>query len=370
MIQTLNSLKNNPMFCLSLASKELFHSNFLEWLFNIDANKFIALIDDIAGTQLAHKNPAGGYVLYREKNNFDICITHKEKPAKGKEKEVYDIVLENKVKSIPYKKQLDEYISKINGLKQENVKFILLSLANKFPQKEEISEQWEIVNYELLKEKIQSHYGTTNIYVNDYCDFIDYLHKFQESALGNVDSHLFAQSNDYKPYRLHDIYIKMRCSNFVVKLYKQLKCIAQQKGLEVYFLENEYGSIREKRGIYLQATINKGQGTINVFLNLGDTNNDYIYEFVIQAGTYRHGINSELYNNDLSALWTAVKELSFIKDFNCSNYGNLSQSNSKLEYNHYGQVYVYKYLKTDGTTFDSLLDIVYNDVTNFIKTQL
>lgn len=41
------------MFCLSLASKELFHSNFLEWLFNIDANKFIALIDEIAGTQLA-----------------------------------------------------------------------------------------------------------------------------------------------------------------------------------------------------------------------------------------------------------------------------------------------------------------------------
>ena len=127
--------------------------------------------------------------------------------------------------------------------------------------------------------------------------------------------------------------------------------------------------VLEKRGIYLQATINKGQGTINVFLNLDDTNNDYIYEFVIQAGTYRHGINSERYNNDLSALWTAVKELSFIKDFNCSNYGKLSQSNSNLEYNHYGQVYVYKYLKTDGTTFDSLLDIVYNDVTNFIKKQ-
>ena len=105
---------------------------------------------------------------------------------------------------------------------------------------------WEFVNYELLKENIQSHYGTTNIYVNDYCDFIDYLHKFQESALSNCDSHLFDQSNDYKPYRLHDMYIKMRCSNFVVKLYKQLKCIAQQKGLEVYFLENEYGSIREK----------------------------------------------------------------------------------------------------------------------------
>ena len=25
----------------------MFHSNFLEWLFNIDANKFIALIDDM-----------------------------------------------------------------------------------------------------------------------------------------------------------------------------------------------------------------------------------------------------------------------------------------------------------------------------------
>lgn len=245
-----------------------------------------------------------------------------------------------------------------------------MSLANNFPQKEEISEQWEFVNYKLLKEKIQSHYGRTNKYINDYCDFIDYLHKFQESALGNVDSHLFAQSNDYKPYRLHDMYIKMRCSNFVVELYERLKCIARPEGLEVYFLENGYESIRGKKGIYLQATINKGQGTINVFLYLDDANNDYIYEFVIQANTYRHGINSGKYNNDLNALWTAVKELSFIKDFNCSNYDNkLLPSNSKLVYNHYGLVYVYKYLKTDNTTFNSLLDVVCTDVTNFIKTQ-
>ena len=47
-------LAKSPMFKLSLSSKELFHSNFLEWLSNVDEKAFKSLILDMAG--LKEKN--------------------------------------------------------------------------------------------------------------------------------------------------------------------------------------------------------------------------------------------------------------------------------------------------------------------------
>lgn len=373
MKQILDNLKINPIFCLSLAAKELFHSNFLEWLFNKDAGKFIAMVDDLAGTGLAGNNPQGGYHIYREKNSFDICITHKEKSKQGKEKEVYDLVLENKVKSIPYKEQLNRYVDDIKKAKQENVMFILLSLANNFPQKEEIEREgkWKIINYDTLREKIESHYGNSNIYINDYCKFIECLHKLQEIALKNEDEHIFARAEELKPYRLHDMYIKQRCSSFMQKLHNS---ITQQstdfKNIPVYLLD-KYEDVRKQKGIYLQSTMNRGNGTVNIFINSGEGDNDYVYEIVIQGGQYRHGINSLLYNNNLNIMWKNIKDNSFINDFNESNkfYSRyrLSKAECRNDFNHYGQGYIYRYLKTDGLSFKDLFDLTLNDVKQFIQ---
>ena len=37
----LDALNANPMFRLSMSSLELFHSNFLEWLFDLDHKAFL-----------------------------------------------------------------------------------------------------------------------------------------------------------------------------------------------------------------------------------------------------------------------------------------------------------------------------------------
>ena len=110
-------LKTSPMFKLSLSSKELFHSNFLEWLSNVDQEAFKGLILDMAGIEEDYEWP-NVWRVKREYNNFDLCVVaYNQDQYKNNEDERIDddddfrilFVIENKVKSIPYKEQLERY---------------------------------------------------------------------------------------------------------------------------------------------------------------------------------------------------------------------------------------------------------------------
>ena len=106
--QTLENLSKMAIFKMSLGSKELFHSNFLEFLWDTNYKAFIGMINNLLGKVVLFPDKEEGYYTFsREKENFDICIYHKEKKQlkNGKqgasEKTVYDVIIENKVKSIP-----------------------------------------------------------------------------------------------------------------------------------------------------------------------------------------------------------------------------------------------------------------------------
>ena len=75
--EILEDLKANPIFRMSLGSKELFHSNFLEFLWDLDHLKFIETVNYILpnGRKIVF-NPES--VFDREKENFDVCIHHFE----------------------------------------------------------------------------------------------------------------------------------------------------------------------------------------------------------------------------------------------------------------------------------------------------
>ena len=106
----LKQFKQNPMYFFSLSSKELFHSNFLEFLFQTDCEKFFNIIDQLLGTNFS--SAPNKYELSREKEKFDICISHKVKTKRDNEADCYDLIIENKVKSIPYYTQLAGYQEK------------------------------------------------------------------------------------------------------------------------------------------------------------------------------------------------------------------------------------------------------------------
>ena len=106
-------LDKSPMFKLSLSSKELFHSNFLEWLSVVSPDKFKVLINKMADCEITWPNV---WRVKREYNNFDLCIVAYDQYEDTADEKIDDdpdfrilVVVENKVKSIPYKEQLDRY---------------------------------------------------------------------------------------------------------------------------------------------------------------------------------------------------------------------------------------------------------------------
>ena len=113
-------LEQSPMLQLSLGSKELFHSNFLYWLWKAEPDAFWKIM---SGFNIIQED---GMEVYREKNNFDFSIYNKDGYVVA--------VIENKVKSVPDKVQLEGYDSKIKKIlknkpdKIEKNKRILLSL--------------------------------------------------------------------------------------------------------------------------------------------------------------------------------------------------------------------------------------------------
>jgi len=317
----LEKLHNMPIFRLSLGSKELFHSNFLEYLWDCDRGSFIQMIRNLYGrADILTANPED-YFLSREKENFDVCIYHTEnKDENGTP--IYDLILENKVKSIPYKEQLAEYVKKVAQRKQDAPAYLLLSLSKDFPDKGtndvinvsvEIDDKkhnrtipgpWKIINYSQLKGEIENQNKLIKQpYVDDYCRFIEALDELGEAVLNNIkNEYLFPEGAvyAYKKERLHDLYIKIRCSWFVARLKQEL----EGEKIPVKIV-SKYED-RQPGYVSLNVAMNQGNGQIAAWIcEEGNFNTKgkgkliaNTFEIVVQGNQYRHGINQMGYKPD------------------------------------------------------------------------
>ena len=164
-------LRKNPMFRLSMSSLELFHSNFLEWLFDLDHEAFLKCF----GLTV---NNSATYTIERE---YHLGTT---KLATGKNKQwVTDIavfkngnlilIIENKIKSTPSKGQLENQ-SKESDKKAKGCKKVLLSLFEYSGARHDFIP----VLYKVLIGEIRTNYASHSQfvpYIQDYCDMLDRL---------------------------------------------------------------------------------------------------------------------------------------------------------------------------------------------------
>lgn len=167
---SLEDLSKNPVFQMSLSAKELFHSNMLKmFLMQKDSGENLVFPDLKSLFPPKNGNLADYEILdvLREKEKFDLVIIYAPKSklekfdksdlldfytieeylASGKngieitkENDIKDlvsdlqyVVIENKFKSIPGKKQLKEYSEKINwqGKTTEGIKIFSYSKAKR-----------------------------------------------------------------------------------------------------------------------------------------------------------------------------------------------------------------------------------------------
>lgn len=211
-----STLKNSPLFQLSLSSKELFHSNMFYWL----CETYPKVLGPILAKKIGFEEQPIKKAE-REKLNTDLIIYFKNNT----------VVIENKVKSIPNQEQLKKYEQKIAGI----TNFVLLSLFQ--PNFEDASTKWKHIDYsdygKILVELISELENGQNAYtnkpdfayhlslLNDYSKFITALVAITEAITIDFENGLcdfLTKHSQYQKIRMHDLYTKRIYSIILTKI--------------------------------------------------------------------------------------------------------------------------------------------------------
>ena len=221
----IENLRNNPIFQMSLGSKELFHSNFLAWIFDKSDQKAFALhilnqfpiinncITDIT------ESPS------REKYNIDLTL--KVKFNDGNDK---IIVIENKVKSLPDKHQLSKYKDK----NKADFYYLLTLVKPDFN-----TDGWQTITYGDLSNFINSSLDKIVTSVNEnesntfltiiklYNEFITSLQSIanqyfmlNENEIFNYNENII--NTEFKSIRINDLYLKLKYDSIKQKISKKI----------------------------------------------------------------------------------------------------------------------------------------------------
>lgn len=418
-IKAIEYLKSSPMFNLSLSSKELFHSNFLYWIYITNKGVFKELMKEL-GASTNDWGQDEDWEVKREYLNFDLSIV-----SNNQKKEKLFLVIENKVKSIPTAYQLEKYNDKIEKKKHKDVKKILLSLTKPCENCKKVN-GWEWKDYNTIadflidnKEKFVDYKRDI---VKDYAKFVkslccvaeywkdkgsDYKRaKFlmdfsikEQGQVGDSDDQKVSDTSEpndklYKEaidLRIHDLYGKYRTS-----LLKQKLLVMLSDKIKKGTMVND--AIKcVNLTIKPQDAYSNSQPILEVMITgIGEHGNKSeniepeAFFIQIQRNQYRHAINArcsgvggkdkklnesiERIKDETNWHWFINPKLKANDDSNiCFNHVNIldksSQRKEVCSFAGYGGVnfiYQYKNIKEEAT-IQEVLEAIVADVENIIK---
>jgi hypothetical protein len=363
-------LKSSVMFNLSLSSKELFHSNFLAWL----CECYPKLVGQIFVSYL--KTPTGvDYELkaFRERYNIDLTLEFSSNGLKQQ------LIIENKVKSIPRLDQLKLYTKNIPAKSKSKIdttitetNFLLLSLTKpSFLDKENQTkitlgnEFWHYISYRELAEKlssVQSVVAKENSYhgliLKDYIFFIMTLQEIYEMFSinsNNRNTNFYIRQEDHeliKENRLHDLVDKLR--------YSQLAELISQKLRDEGFVVTADNWCDAKHGqIFVNSTMTRGIGLCDLKYVLFDKHkwrgNPLNLGVQVQGRSFRLVLESEKNKSEVIAERLLDNKLWF----DLSNIpGDSTEYPTKRKFDNYSRAFWYRY--------KNLLEISTNDLVELI----
>lgn len=276
---TLNELEKNMLFQVSLGSKELFHSNFLAWLFELDPIFSQRIFERLFGI----KENFDHIKVTREKNNIDLFISLWKNG-----KIIKRIAIENKIKSLPTKAQLELYSEKIKKSKEieaDKTSSILLSI--KKPNSDCLPEPWKSANYLDLADALEDNKFISSIdtkyfqfkdIIEAYVSFIRSLSEIEELVSINEQYDLYSEDNKFiqkcRKLRIHDFIIKSMHNDMVIEIDKKL----QEKNI---FCKSTDKDLKNIGDYYLSAGFTRSTG-ITDFKCLFYKNNGFRYVLGVQ----------------------------------------------------------------------------------------
>jgi hypothetical protein len=271
LINEFKELEKNPLFTFSLGSKELFHSNIISYIFQIDEGKFglkflenLNFIKDVKSHKLQIK---------REFRNWDLFI-HILKEGKV----IKDIIIENKVKSIPDVIQLDKYSEdyKNNKYIGQDYSFVLLTITEPLfdlsASSSKLKEKWDLITYQKLADTMELTMDQINISEGDYisnkqliksycilirslCKIISIIKLSGQYNFYNAKPPSYIRmANDI---RIQDLIIKNLTSYFQGKIENKLQSILGVDLLNDKFPNSEVGDCR------MSNSYNNKKGTLD-----------------------------------------------------------------------------------------------------------
>ncbi len=376
-------LRSSPLFNLSLSSKELFHSNFLAWIGTQYPSLFIAVFKHLG----CNANWASDVLnMHREHLNLDLCVI--------KDNGHIPFILENKVKSIPSKRQLERYVDKVKSEPDDDL--VLLSLATEFPEKEDIEKEqrWRIFSYKELHDAICEH---KDIYVKeayhmgliaDYCSFIRNLHELSQNwKVGNNSPFIPDAEDDTecKELRMIDLRDKIRYSQLCVMMNRYIEKeleVTVEAGLGIDGIKGEK-NFTDTNEVYTNFGFTHGQGLLEAKVKINDS---YVLLIQIQGDRYCRGIEW-IRKEDAThgEFWNETKDDEFIKklpffqfdkavDFPsvCTDAGEEIKARNRKDgtrsYNKYGNRFLYqsKKIKAEATV-RQVTDAVIHDIGMIVR---
>ncbi len=392
------NLKKSPIFNMSLSSKELFHSNFIAWILET----YPVYMGQILKEDL--KLDTDGLVITnvkREEKNIDLSFSI------GK----VSIYIENKVKSIAYKNQLNKYASYLDIQNNENSKCIILSMSKPTFLLDKVYEakinniletvpssqknvkrnvKWEYISYKsfvnlslksLCEQDIDLYHKKL---IEDYIEFINILDENIISIIPKVNIIKLYRENtaennllkDIQQLRMHDLFQKA--------IFEHLK-----KDVELKLKET-----KSKSNISVDFGMTNAVGLLHVSYKYND---DFSFGIQIQGNQYRKFIEG---NNAKTILKKATEFQTQI--FSWSDYLINSvipnKDNKKLielvernkindqiinvDFNRYytertNSLFLYKYVKLDFLEFknkdyekenDNLVNQIVSDISIMIQS--
>lgn len=379
--QIASELEKSPMFQLSLSSKELFHSNFLYWIWKTSPKMFRDVIYCITNGKVKTESWPDNFIVKREYNHYDLSVWDGEPQANQSN---MLLILENKVKSIPYKKQLDDYH------KNNDDKYILLSLSKDFPEKEKIAEDWCIVHYDDLAQaliKCSSMTGYHQEIIIDYCRLVLNLQKLVDRSKVNYtdnwnDSEL---SKIFDSLRIGDLYKKLRYGQILCFIAERLSSytINWKSNIHDIFEGEKCGKRRDSskapkpfQEVYVNYGMTNSQGFFEVKVKIS---NDTVFLVQVQGNQYRRAIERKgTYKENIE--WLKEQNSDLHKFFAYSEgqspeyeYSVLTEKESPFRpknkdqsqngFCKFGNWFIYQYVEIGKfTTIESVVAAVINDI--------
>lgn len=224
---TVQDLKKSFIFNASLGSKELFHSNFWSWL--IEQDKTIA--SRIFGFHLFDANEVQVKREVGSKSDkIDILLEELE----------HRYIIENKIKSIPNRLQLERYTDLVNrhGIFLEGV------LTGIKEPNFELPNNWRFLSYATIAENLRNYIQQIDIFhdlqsykpvIQEYIDVIMSINDHLNRRLNETDFELDFSAGNLAEIRFDDVYKKFKASEFI-KYFKNFHehRITDAEGLEEF----------------------------------------------------------------------------------------------------------------------------------------